>query len=116
MLTQLINRECQVIRRSESGTTDDYGNALDTEDVVDTQWEVQQRVRDEHDNAVADTDWIAFFHPGEDIDSGDAIVDGPTGHRFEVVGQPWPVRNPRTQVESHVEAGVRRTAGSEDGS
>lgn len=116
MLSQLINRECQILRRSASAEIDDYGNEVPDVDVVTTVWEVQQRVRKEHDDAVADTDWVGFFLPGEDVDSGDAVVDVTSGHRFEIVGDPWPVRNPRTQAESHVEAGVRRTAGSEDGS
>ena len=114
MLSQLINRDCTILRRSASGSEDDYGNEIQTDHVEQTVVEIQQRVRKEHDDAVADTDWIGFFLPGEDVQSGDAIVLD--GHKFEVVGDPWPVRNPRTQAESHVEAGLRRTGGAEAGS
>lgn len=113
MLSQLINRPATLLRRSASGT-DELGNETQVDDAVETVVELQQRQSDEHDNTVSDTDWVAFFLPGEDVRSGDAVVVD--GFKYEVVGDPWQARNPRTQAASHVEAGLRRTAGSEDAS
>jgi hypothetical protein len=113
LLAQLINRECLLLRRVP-GSTDELGNVIQTDDAVETVVELQQRRTDEHDNTVSDTDWVAFFLPTEDVRSGDAVlVDG---FKYEVVGDPWEARNPRTQAASHIEAGLRRTAGSEDAS
>lgn len=114
MLTQLINRSCQIVRRSASDDIDDYGNEEPVEIVVNTVCEIQQRRRQEHDDAVAETDWIGFFLPDEDIDSGDSVLVD-TGE-FEVIGDPWPVRSPRVGEVSHIEASLKRTAGSDDAS
>lgn len=114
MIAQLINRECQIVQRSASGDTDELGNEIPGETVVETVIELQQRRADEHDDAVSDTDWVAFFLPTEDVRSGDAVVVD--GYKYEVVGDPWEARNPRTQASSHIEAGLRRTAGPEDAS
>lgn len=114
-LTSLINRPCLLIRRSESGDTDDYGNDIATETIVATVCEIQQIRRTEPatEGELSQGDWVAFFLPGTALDTSDAIeVDG-LG-TFELVGGPWVVRNPRTQQESHVEASLRRTAGAED--
>lgn len=113
MLSQLINRSCVLLRRSASGT-DELGNEIQADDAVETVIELQRRAADEHDNTVSDTDWVAFFLPTEDVRSGDAVVVD--GFKYEVVGDPALWRNPRTQVDSHLEAGLRRTAGSEDAS
>lgn len=114
MLSQLVNRPCTILRRVASGSDDGYGNEVQTDDTVETVVELQQMRRDEHDDAVGDADWTAFFLPGEDVQSGDAIVVD--GFKYEVVGDPAAWRNPRSQTESHVEATLRRTAGPEDAS
>lgn len=114
MLSQIINRPCTLLRRAPLGGDDGYGNEIETDDALTTVVEIQQRRRDETDDALSDEDWVAFFLPGEDVRSGDAIVVD--GHKFEVIGDPWPARNPRTQTESHVECSLRRTAGPEDAS
>jgi hypothetical protein len=114
MVTELINRTCQVVRRSASETTDAYGNEILGESIVETVCEIQQQRTGEQDDAVAQTDWVGFFLPGESLDSGDAVLLDMS--EFEVIGDPWPVRDPFTQTESHVEARLKRTAGSEDAS
>lgn len=114
MLTQLLNLPVTIVRRQSSGSTDELGNATSSETEVEATAEIQQRQRGEHDDAVAQSDWIGFFHPDEDIDSSDRVVcDLGT---FEVIGDPWPVRNPRGQAVSHIEASLNRTAGPEDAS
>ena len=112
----MINRTCTVIRRSESGSTDDYGNDVATETTSVTVCELQQLRRDEKEDSgeVSRDTWTVFFHADEDIETGDAVVvDGQT---FELIGDPWEARNPRTGVTSHIEATARRTAGAEDAS
>lgn len=116
MLAQLINRQCQIVRRSQSSDLDDYGNEIPGEEIVETVCELQQRRRDEPggEGETSDTEWVAFFLPEADLDTGDGlIVDGVV---YEVTGDPWSARNPRTQAESHIEATLRRTAGSEEAS
>jgi hypothetical protein len=116
-LASLINRKCTIFRRSPSGSSDDYGNAIKTETAVETLCEIQQRSRDERDDQgeLSDTLWNAYFPAGTALRTGDEVrVDG-IGY-FELVGDPWPARNPRTQAESHLEATLRRTAGDEEGS
>lgn len=114
MLSTLISRPCTITRRSSSGDLDDYGNETTTEDVVETVCELQQRQRSEPGDQAefSDTNWVLFLLPDEAIDTSDVVtVDG---HVFEMVGDPWVVRNPRTGVDSHIEATVRRTGDSED--
>lgn len=115
MLSTLINTPCTITRRSSSGETDDYGNESETETTVDTVCELQQRQRDEpgDQGELSDTDWVLFLLPTESIDTGDLITV--SGMDFEMVGDPWPVRDPTTSTVSHLEASVRRTAGDWDG-
>jgi hypothetical protein len=118
VISSLITRECSIIRRAESGTTDELGNDIPSEVVTASYWELQQRRRDEPSDQgeLSDTTWDAFFRSGTDLDTSDSVVDGPTGEQYELVGDPWEVRNPRTGVESHVQATVRRAAGAKEGS
>lgn len=116
MLSQLINRPCTITRRGESGEQDDYGNEEPSVAQVDTVCDIQQVRRTELDDAeVSDTTWLLFLPPDTAIDTGDQVTIDDTGETFEMAGDPWPVRNPRTGVESHVEATVRRVAGDFDG-
>jgi hypothetical protein len=113
-LSELINRDCSITRRTASGSTDDYGNEVATETTVDTVCELQQRNRSEPDAAgeFSDADWMLILPAGTEITTADTVtVDG---QDYEVVGDPWPARNPRTREPSHVEATVRRTAGAFD--
>jgi hypothetical protein len=113
-LTQLLSRDCTVIQRSPSGGSDDYGNIVPTETELDTVCELQQRRRDEPDAAgeLSDTDWVAFFPAGTDINTGDALVV--SGVEYEVVGDPWHARNPRTRVAGHVEVSLKKTGGRDE--
>lgn len=113
-LPGLINRECSIIRRRPGTTDDGYGNEIPEETVVASVCEIQQRRRDEPGDAgeVSETDWIGFFLPDESLRTADAIaVDG---EEYEVVGDPWRARNPRTREFSHVEASLKRVAGSDE--
>lgn len=113
----LMNRPCTITLRSTGTTEDDYGNLIDDEEFVDTVCEIQQKTRDEPE-ALGETSvtlWDAFFPAGTVTDTA-ASVDVEGLGVFEFVGDSWPVRNPRTQIESHVQATVKRVGPSEDGS
>jgi hypothetical protein len=116
-LSNLLNRPCTITRRSTSSSVDEYGNPIDSVSNVETVCEIQQRSRDEQDDQAetSDTLWLLVLPPGTVIDTSDKVHVPGLGD-FEMVGAPWPARNPRTQQESHVEATLRRTAGPETGS
>lgn len=116
MISQLINRDCKLIRRSDTGEEDELGNTIPTETVVETVCELQQRRRDEPDmgGEVSQTDWVAFFLPTEDVDTNDLLVVD--GLAYELVGDPWTVRDPLAGTDSHIEASVERAGGFREGS
>ncbi len=113
-LAKLINRPCVITRRQDSDTDDDYGNEIPDEDLVDTVCELQQRRRDEPDDQgeTSDTTWALFLLPDTLIGTADTITVDDV--EYELIGAPWEARNPRTQVVTHLEATVRRTAGAPD--
>lgn len=117
MIEDLINRPCTIVRRS-GGAEDAYGNIIPVETTEETVFELQERQRTElqAQGEVAKSDWLGVFLAETDLDSSDSVVDNETGQEFELVGQPWPVRDPLTQEESHVEASLQRVAGSGDAS
>ena len=115
-IATLINRPATIILRSPSGDTDEYGNEVPVEDELATAVELQQVRRDEPAGAgeVSDTRWLGFFPAGTDLTTADAVEI--EGERYELEGDPWAVRNPRTGAESHVETTLCRVAGAEDAS
>lgn len=113
-IAKLINRPCTITRGIISD--DDFG--LDAAPApgatVTTVCEIQQRQRTENgeDGEVSRTDWIGFFLPDETLHTADKVtVDSLV---YEVVGDPWMARHPLAQTDSHMEASLRRTAGSAD--
>lgn len=119
-LTSLINRPCVLVRRVSTDEVDEYGRALTREIRIEAVCELQRISRktvDEEAGAygeLSDTLWKLFLLPGFDLRTSDVIeVDGV---RYELVSDPWDARNPRSGAMSHIEAVVRRTAASEDGS
>lgn len=116
MISTLLTTPCTLLLRSNSGSTDDYGNAIESETEVETVCAVQQQRRTEpgeHDD-LSDTSWLGFFPVGTDLEAADAVeVDG--HGTFELIGDPWPVDDHELGTTSHVEATLRRT-GRESGS
>lgn len=114
MLSTLINRPATVIQRSASGQKTRFGDSVRTESAVQTLCEIQQKRRDEpaQEGELSDSDWNLFFLPGTDLSSGDAVVVD--GEEYELVGEPWVARNPRTGHVSHIECTARRTRGPDD--
>jgi hypothetical protein len=117
MLSQLLNRPVTITTPEPASTPgkDDYGNQLDDDTraiVVETVGELQQRQRSEDETGgVSDTSWLLVLPAGTRI-AGDSIVTV-NDLAYEVIGEPWAARNPRTGQESHIEATLRRTAGSD---
>lgn len=113
-LAALLNRSLTIVRRSASGDTDDFGNDIPTETLVQAVGELQQRQRAEPgaEGELSDTQWALFLPAGTDITTGDAIVCD--GEIYELIGDPWQARNPRTQQQSHIECTLRRTTSAGD--
>lgn len=87
---------------------------MPTETLVTVLGELQQARRDEPAAAgeLSDTRWVLFLPAGTDVATGDAVIAD--GQLYELVGDPWQARNPRTQQPSHIECSVRRTGQSGD--
>lgn len=114
-LTVLLSRPLTIVQRSDDGDTDDYGNPVAVETLVEVVGELQQQRRTEpgDQGELSDTTWLLILPAGTSIDTGDAVICD--GEIFEVIGDAWSARNPRTGVVSHLECTLRRT-GSEGGS
>lgn len=114
-LARIINRPCTIVRRVASEEKDELGNETTEPVKVETVCELQQQpgFRREDEGEVSDTRWTLFLLPGEEIGVGDAVQVSGAGE-YEVFGEPWSARNPRTGQESHIEVAVRRTAGRDE--
>jgi hypothetical protein len=113
-LAALLNRNLTIIRRTDSGDVNTYGDTVYDETLVEVVGELQQLRRDEPaaEGETSDTRWMLFLPAGTALSTRDVVlVDD---EEYEVVGEPWQARNPRTQALSHVECSLRRTAGSGD--
>lgn len=121
-ITSLLTRPCTITHRSKGTEKDRYGNEVMTETEVATVCEIQQSRRSlsgrtsepQHEGDMTDTEWMGTFLVGTELGSADTVTS--EGESFEVVGEPWRARNPRTGSLSHIEAPLRRTAGAEEGS
>lgn len=103
-----------LVRRSAGAVTDDFGNIISTETSEAVYGELQQQQRTEPlaEGELSDTRWILFLPAGTELGTGDAVICD--GHIFELIGDPWAVRNPRTMLESHVEVTLRRTDSADE--
>lgn len=113
-LAALLNLPVTITRRVETDELDEFGNQLDDEQAVETVGELQQRQSNEPAGAgeVSIGDFLLILPAGTQLTTGDRVtVDG---QAYEVVGDPWRARNPRTRQFSHVQATVRRTAAAGD--
>lgn len=115
-LSALMNLPVTIVTRTATDELDEFGNERQADASVVTVGELQQLRRDEPDDQgeLSDAYWALFLPAGTMITTGDVVLAG--GQQFEVVGDPWRARNPRTQVASHIECTLRRAAGDEDGS
>lgn len=115
-LSQLINRNCTIIRKTSSGSIDELGNVVDAETSVATVCEIQQTTADEVQNTEwGSAEYKGFFPAGTELDTGDVVEVDDLG-TLEVVGLPARRWNPRIQTEQFVRAWLHQTAGAEDSS
>lgn len=107
-LVTLINEPCSITTRTATGDTDEFGNAE-----VDTTTETTVCYREQIstvevtvDENTVTADWKFLFFTGTEIFATSTVTVG--DDTFEVVGAPWPARNPRTRTVSHVECNARQ--------
>lgn len=107
-----------LVQRADLGATDDYGNAVMTETLVETTGALQQIRRDEPEaqGETSDTRWLLAMPYGTPITTGDAIIY--RGQVYELVGDPWNADDIGSEAVWHVEGTCRRVrgAGDEEGS
>lgn len=110
-VARMMTTDCTIVRRSV--VDDDSFDQEAQPEEVEAVCSLQQRRRDETDDRgeVSETFWDLSLPHGTEIDTGDAVKVG--GRRYELVGEPWsPEEGSRSMW--HVEATVRRVAGTED--
>jgi hypothetical protein len=108
MIDALLTLEAQLLRRSQDGPPDEYGNPAWEAVAEPVTCELQQEGATEAEGgAVQVSAWRVYLAAAAaDVRGWDALeVAGAT---YEVDGDAWTVRNPRTGAISHVEARVRR--------
>lgn len=116
--SRLMTREAIITRRSVPADpdVDEYGNPQLEESTIRVSCELQQASRSEQ---TVDADWQIgdwnLYLAATDLDGNETEIEGSDvvtidGVDYEVIGPPWPARNPRTGALSHVEARVRRVA------
>jgi hypothetical protein len=116
-----MNTPATLLLRTPTGE-DEYGGETSEPEEVEVLCEIQKQIRRAAEEPgdqgeLSDTLWNGYF-PNDraaELRTGDSVRVEALGS-FELVGDPWLARNPRTQAVSHVEASLRRTAGSEDAS
>lgn len=113
MLADLLTLTCSITARSAQVAVDEYGDEAFTETVTTAVCELQQRQRSETGAAgeVSSSEWLLILPAGTSIDTGDTVTVDEID--YEVTGEPWQARNPRTGAGSHIECTLRRTAGTE---
>lgn len=107
--TRLMTRTATISHvEPDPDNPDAYGNPGLVTSVTTAACEIQQvsRSEDTVNTAQQSEDWSLFVHPDALVEGSDRIVVD--GVAYELVGPPWPARNPRTGVVSHIEAQVRR--------
>lgn len=110
-ISTLLNRSCTITHRTTGVTVDAYGNEIPATATADTVCELQQQQRTETNErgTVIEDVWLLVLPADTTISAEDTVtIDG---EAFHVHGDPWTVRNPRTQTTHHIEATVRRGKG-----
>ena len=94
---------------TDDGDEDVYGNATERETSTSVRCELQQARRIEEDGSEnwQVGVWRLFLPSGTSVSGVDRIEIDDVSYEFE--GPPWPVRNPRTGLVSHIEATVRQS-------
>ena len=96
-----------LLRRAQTGPPDEYGDPTWTELGEPIACELQQEVGyDAAGGAIQLSTWRVFLPPTTPPTGWDGITIGAV--TYELEGDAWLARNPRTGIDSHVEARVRR--------
>jgi len=111
----LLWRDVTVEHLAPGGETDEYGNPIDTVRVSGVFKGYAWLVKDDERTVAGDVttqEWrlVLEANAGRRIGSPDRVTV--EGDRFEVIGLPWIVTNPRAKGSvSHVEVTIRRSDG-----
>jgi hypothetical protein len=110
IVSGLIRVPCTVHHINADGGADEYGNPTVGETVTDERCWLAQQVRNEPatDNVLLEAErWAMYFESSVVLDASDRV--DVLGETYEVVGPPWPVRDPLfpNRVD-HIEATVER--------
>lgn len=110
-ITNLFKRSVTIQHHTESGNLDAYGSDISSVEEITVMGELQQHSRDEAEGTISQTNWMLFLPAKTPIDTNDVVfIEGQT---YEVIGDPWQAKNPRTGEIAHVEVSLRRTSGEE---
>jgi len=93
------------------GPEDEHGNptVIDSDRVVPGLIS-QQFPQESGDGIVVGEGYRLYLNPGDTLEGWDACTIDSL--RYEVIGAPWPVHNPRTASVHHVEVNLRRAGTS----
>jgi hypothetical protein len=108
VIAGLLTLEATLLRRVQDGPPDEYGNPTWEATSEPVACELQQESATEaNDAALQVTTWRAYLHPdAADVRGWDGLqLEGVT---YELDGDAWTARNPRTGQISHLEARLRR--------
>jgi hypothetical protein len=113
VIESLLTRPCTIIHRSDSGEIDAYGDAVPTEDTVETYCEIQQLDGDERPVTEGQTSrdtFNAWFPIDQELDTSDAVVID--GVEYQVSGNPWRATTGAAGLHHVAARLVRGAAGS----
>jgi hypothetical protein len=104
---RLMTRQGTLLHRSQDGAPDEYGDPSWVTVEQGAALELQQEVSYEAEGgALQLSTWRLFLPPYLGVDGWDAVdIDGEV---YELEGDAWLARNPRTGENTHIEARVRR--------
>lgn len=111
-ITALLTRTCTITHDTAGVTVDAYGSEIPATATTDTVCELQQQQRTETNErgTVIEDVWLLVLPADTTVSAEDTVtVDG---EDYYVHGDPWTVRNPRTEAAHHIEATVRRGKGA----
>ena len=110
MIAELLTLDATLLRRELDTARDEYGNPAYVEVSEPLKGELQQESSSEAHGAASQVSlWRVFLPATAPARGWDAVrfpVDG--GQVFELEGDAWLARNPRTGEPSHMEARARR--------
>ena len=111
-LATLLTRPVVVVTRTRTEGGGTYGEDVLVDDQrLDVLAHVHQQTTDEllSEQDTTRAGWVAYFAPTVPIDR-DCVVEV-AGARFEVVGEPYRVRQPPLARDHHVEVQLREVVG-----